>query len=326
MAAKNAEEWIADCLQSIVEQTEQNWELLVVDDYSNDRTARIIQEYVKEDSRIHYLLNEADGIIPALQMAYAHSKGNFIHRMDADDLMPSNKLKLLKQRLVEVGKGNLITAKVKYFSAEGLSDGYLQYEKWLNELCDQNNHWDELFKECVIPSPCWMVYRSDFETCGGFNSAIYPEDYDLVFRFYRSGLKVVSCPEVLHLWRDHAQRSSRTQEHYKNNNFFAIKLHYFIQLKYNAERPLVLWGAGNNGKTLAKQLQSAGLPFTWVSNNPNKHGKEIYDQLMESFENIVTKNSPQVLITVAQRNAKKEIRAFLKKQKLNEGNDYFFLR
>ena len=66
------------------------------------------------------------------------------------------------------------------------------------------------------------------------------------------------------------------------------------------------------------------IPFTWVSNNPKKYGKEIYDQLMESFESIATKDSPQIIITVALKNAKSEIIEFLEKLNLEEGQNFFF--
>ncbi len=83
-------------------------------------------------------------------------------------------------------------------------------------------------------------------------------------------------------------------------------------------------GAGKKGKDLAKKLQALSIEFTWVSNNPNKHGKEIYDQMMESFESIATRNSPQIIITVALKNAKTEIIYFLEKLNLKEGSDFFF--
>ena len=68
-----------------------------------------------------------------------------------------------------------------------------------------------------------MVHREDFDKCGGFQSNIYPEDYDLAFRFYRKGLTPIKCDEVLHYWRDYANRTSRTHEHYSDNTFLDIK-------------------------------------------------------------------------------------------------------
>lgn len=326
MPVKNAGLYLTECLNSILEQEEPLWELIAVDDHSTDDSVAILKHFEQQDNRIKVLQQEEVGIIPALQNAYKEASGNFIHRMDADDIMPTNKLSALKAALIESGPGTVCTAWVKYFAANGVSDGYFQYEQWLNQLCKENAHWKELYKECVIASPCWLLFRSDFERCGAFNSPIYPEDYDLVFRFFKAGLSVKSVPQVLHLWRDHSERTSRNHEHYQQNAFFEIKLHYFINLHYDPKRPLVIWGAGKKGKIMARLLQEKKVPFQWVSNNPNKNGKEIYNQLMASFESIATQNNPQIIITVAQRDAKSEIIRFLDGLSLKEGYDFFFFR
>jgi len=324
MPVKNAGLYLEDCIISIQSQTEQNWELIAVNDGSTDNSADILNWFSAVDEHIQYTKNKGSGIIDALKTGYELSHGNFIHRMDADDLMVPEKLALLKGKLQQQGKLTVATGKVEYFAAEGVNEGYINYQNWLNKLCETDTHWKELFKECVIASPNWLLHRVDFEKCGAFNSDIYPEDYDLVFRMHEAGLKVVAVDAVTHLWRDHEERSSRNDENYAAYTFFEIKLRYFLRLKYNPKRPLMIWGAGKKGKDLAKKLQALDVPFTWVSNNPKKHGKEIYDQLMESFESIATKDSPQIIITVALKNAKSEIIEFLEKLNLKEDEDFFF--
>ncbi len=324
MPVKNAEPFLIECIESILNQSETNWELIAVNDHSSDSSKQILTDFAKKDQRIRVFDNIENGIIPALKTAYTNSSGNFISRMDADDRMPPNKLGALKGILLKSGKGHVATGKVSYFSADELSDGFKKYEEWLNQLCDNQTHWNEIYKECVVPSPCWMIYREDFEKCDGFNSTIYPEDYDLVFRFYKANFKVIPSHEILHYWRDHNERASRNLPQYQENGFFKLKVTYFIELDYDKNRPLVLWGAGKKGKIVAKLLQQKQIPFEWVSNNPNKHGKEIYNQLMASFESILKKDNPQVLINVAQKNAKEEIIDFLGRLELKEGKDYWF--
>lgn len=326
MPVKNAMPFLIACLDSIMEQRFENWELIAVDDSSADTSLELLLAYQKKDSRIHIISNKGSGIIPALQTAYSHAKGSYIHRMDADDIMAENKLEALYLIAVQNGKGTVATGHVRYFSEDGVGEGYRKYEKWLNTLCQENRHWQEIYKECVIASPCWMIHKADFEKCGGFNSTIYPEDYDLVFRFYKHNLKVVSSPEVLHLWRDHTSRTSRNHIHYQQDAFFKIKLHYFFKLDRDPSRPLIVWGAGKKGKIMAKLLKEKNEPFTWVSNNPKKNGKEIYERILKSYRIIVTKNNPQVIVTVAQKNAQKEIISFLTKNGLCKSKDYYLFR
>jgi glycosyltransferase involved in cell wall biosynthesis len=326
MPVKNAGLYLKDCLESILAQTYPNWELLAVDDGSTDSSLEILQYYSQKYPRIHTFKNSGNGIILALRTAYSHSNGEYIHRMDADDLMAPRKLELMLAELKQAGKGTVVTALVQYFAEGGVSDGYLKYEKWLNALCENDRHWEEVYQECVIASPCWLIHRQDLDAVGVFDEDRYPEDYDLVFRFYEKGLKVKSVKEVLHYWRDHSARSSRNHEHYQANSFFALKLHYFLKLERDPKRSLVVWGAGPKGKRLAKMLNRQGIDFEWVSNNPNKHGKEIYEQIMRSFKKILEFKRPQVIITVAQRKAKQEIVDFLESNGLEVKEDYWFFR
>jgi glycosyltransferase involved in cell wall biosynthesis len=326
MPVKNAMPFLIASIESVLEQQLDDWELIAVNDSSHDDSLKTLRNYQKNDSRITVLQNRGTGIIPALQTGYSHSRGTYIHRMDADDLMVPQKLQILNSMLKKHGKGYVATAHVRYFSEKGVGDGYKKYENWLNTLCKENKHWKELYKECVIASPCWMVHREDFEKCGAFNATMYPEDYDLVFRFYKNGLDVISSPEVLHLWRDHQGRTSRNHEHYQQNAFFKIKLHYFFQLHRDSNRPLVVWGAGTKGKIMAKLLNERNENYTWVSNNPKKNGKEIYQQVLQDYRTIITKNKPQVIVTVAQRNSQKEIISFLQENGLLESNDYYLFR
>lgn len=326
MPVKNAALYLAECLDSIIEQSEKDWELIAVNDHSADSSFDIISDFAQRDSRIKVMNNEGSGIIEALRMAYQNSQGELIHRMDADDIMPKRKLEILKSHLIKKGKNHIATGKVKYFCNKGVSDGYLKYQNWLNQLVDHEKHWQEIYQECVIASPCWLVYKSDLDLSNAFNPNDYPEDYDLVFRFYKQGLKVIAIDEVLHLWRDHDARTSRNDDNYQSVSFFQLKLKYFFELDRDNSRPLIIWGAGTKGKQMAKLLNEKNVEYTWVSNNPNKHGKEIYDQIMQSYKSIMKENNPQIIITVAQRNAKQEIIRFLQSLDLKEYQDYYFFR
>ncbi|MEL6926946.1 MAG: glycosyltransferase family 2 protein, partial [Bacteroidota bacterium] len=238
-------------LDSILAQTEIDWELLAINDYSTDNSWSILQQYASKDERIRIFNNTAKGIIPALRLAFAKSRGNYITRMDADDRMATDKLHLLKSALQQKSKGWLATGYVQYFSDGQLGEGYRRYQDWLNAFGESNGHFREIYRECVIPSPCWMLYREDLIRCGAFEADTYPEDYDLVFRFYESGLKITTVLQVLHYWRDHASRSSRNDPNYANQSYLDLKVPWFLKLDYDEKRTLVLWGAGRKAKTIA---------------------------------------------------------------------------
>ncbi|MCB9334802.1 MAG: glycosyltransferase family 2 protein, partial [Flavobacteriales bacterium] len=175
MPVKNASAFLHQTIDSIINQTYSNWELIAINDHSSDDSLETLNIYSNKCPNIIVLKNQGNGIIDALKTGYNNSNGQFITRMDADDLMSHNKLELMVNALKN-GKGNIVTGLVKYFSEGELGNGYKNYEKWLNGLTLSNQNYSEIYKECSIPSPCWLVWKEDFDLCGGFNSNTYPED------------------------------------------------------------------------------------------------------------------------------------------------------
>lgn len=313
-----------ECLDSILQQTYTNWEVLAINDHSQDNSMLILEEYAKMDSRIKVFNNQGKGIIEALRTAYSHSSGNLITRMDSDDIMTPNKLDVLVCNLMGSGKGHLAVGQVKYFSKKGISNGYERYEAWLNRLTKKGSNYTEIYKECVIPSPCWMVYKEDLDTCGAFDPNRYPEDYDLTFRFYENGLLCIPCNEVLHHWRDYDSRTSRTSEHYAQNYFLDIKLSYFLKLDHDPRKTLTVWGAGFKGKAIAKGLLEKNIEFQWLCDNPKKIGKEIYDVVLKHYTALENISAAQSIITVANKEAQTFIKRYFKNLEQVHGEDYFF--
>lgn len=324
MPVKNTAAFLKDCLDSIINQTETDFELIAIDDHSTDESFTLLNEYSEKDQRINVFKNTGNGIIEALRLAYSKSSGEFITRMDSDDIMSLDKLKFLKSNLNASGKGHIALGKVKYFSEKKLGEGFKKYEVWLNSLIERGTSFEGIYKECVIPSPCWMVYREDLEKCNAFYPNDYPEDYDLAFRFYLEGLKPIACNKILHHWRDYATRTSRTHIHYADYTFLDIKMKYFLKLDYDSAKNLVIWGAGDKGKTIAKKLITQKIKFNWICDNPKKIGKHVYDQLMLPFTALESIDNSQSIITVANSGAQNEIIEYFKERKLSSNKDYFF--
>ncbi len=324
MAAKNVEPYIKECLDSIIEQSFDNWELIAVDDHSNDRTAEIIKEYQAKDTRIHYFLSEGKKLNPALITAQKHIKGELLNRMDADDIMPSYKLAVLLEAWEKKGKGHVVAGGTKHFVETGeVGEGFLRYDAWLNEVARKGSHYREIYRECVIPSHCWLIHKDDFFNVGGFED-IYPEDYDLCFKFYQAQFKIVPLDKVLHYWRDRTDRISRTWEEYKDNRYFELKLKYLFKIDRDLERPLVVWGAGRNGKDLIKLIHKQESSPRWVCNNEKKIGKDIYGIKLESENSALDIENPQILVVVSNPSERSEIKKQLTDLHFIEGKHFWF--
>lgn len=314
MPAKNAAKYIVECIDSIIDQTFTNWELCVVDDHSNDHTLDLLYQKSRQDDRIRVFQNNGNGIISALSTAFEKSNGQFISRMDADDLMAPRKIELLHQALIE-NPNHIVTNKVKYFSEGQLNEGYLKYETWLNALVDHKNHYAEIYKECVIPSPSWMIERLTLINLGGFSALTYPEDYDLCFKLYQQKVPIVALNDTLHFWRDYPNRTSRTDRNYSDNSFLELKVKYFIRCDYKANQPLILWGAGKKGKRIAQLLKDSKIAFRWVTNNSSKLNVPIYDIKLESDSILEEVQNCQVILAIAERG--------FKSQKQEEAHHFF---
>ncbi len=325
MAVKDTEPYLPDCLDSILNQTYANWELIAVNDHSSDRTPEILAEYGQKDARIRVFHSVRHKLIPTLKEGYREVKGELINRMDSDDKMPPDKLEVLVNEWEKYGKGHVIAGGTEHFVDEGeVGGGFRRYEVWLNEVARTSTHYREIYQECVIPSHSWIIHKEDLDTVGAFEPEVYPEDYDLTFRFYRQRLKVIGIDKVLHFWRDRSNRISRTWEEYKDNRYLDLKLRYFLELDRDPDRELVLWGAGRNGKDMARKLQEPGESFRWVSGNEKKIGKDIYGIILQDEGIVPDLTTPQIMIVVSSPDEKVKIRNRLNEWGKKPVSDYWF--
>lgn len=96
----NAEKYIAETIQSVINQTYKNWELIVVNDGSTDNSLNIIKEFAANDSRVSFIDKENTGVSDTRNKAIALSKGEFIAFLDADDYWNENNLEVKINNLI----------------------------------------------------------------------------------------------------------------------------------------------------------------------------------------------------------------------------------
>lgn len=292
---KNAAPWLDETISSILEQNVV-WELICVDDHSTDNGSGIIERF--NDPRITVISNEGKGIVSALQLALRLSTGEFITRMDADDIMPKGRLSLMYDALVDSPLKTVVTGKVKYFAEGKLSEGFLKYEQWINDRIDKQDHYKHMYRECVVASPNWMVRKGDLVESGIFEKLEYPEDYDLVFHWFENGFKIQGIDEVTLLWRDHPTRTSKNSEVYNQRALFSLKLKWFNKL-LEKNHSIGLLGAGTKGKMTAEILKSHNLKFGWYDLNHGNFNAPINGEMINDYNLI---NEDQLLISIYPKN------------------------
>ena len=275
MPFRNAEPWIHEAIDSIVSQSFDNWELLCIDDRSTDTSPAIVQRC--NDDRIQYVSNNGSGIISALQTGLTVSKGEFITRMDADDKMPGKRLEQMVGVINQSEPRTIITGKVNYFSEVQVSDGYRRYEKWLNDRIDRQDHWLQIYRECVIASPNWLVRKSDLIEDKIFDHLKYPEDYDMVFHWYANKYIIKTVNAITLNWREHPQRISRNSKVYDQASFFQLKLDWFVRLNNLQNRSVAVFGAGVKGKIVTEYLKGHGINYSWYDLNHLNYADHVKD-------------------------------------------------
>jgi glycosyltransferase involved in cell wall biosynthesis len=311
LPVKNEEKFIQDCLLSIQNQTEKDWEAIIVDDHSEDHTSEIIRPFKEEDRRIRLIQNQGTGIISALQTGFEASKGELITRMDGDDLMTVDRLQLMKNAIKNQSEA-VVTGLVRYFPDSEVSKGYRNYEAWLNHINLQGYTWQYIYRECPIASPNWMMKRSDLILAGGFKSLNYPEDYHLALRWYQAGYQVVTVPEITLWWREHAERTSKTSYHYHQRSFFHLKINFLVD-HVKPRKSWVIWGNNPKSSLTKKILSHRGVT-------------PLHCPKRDSFSQIEKCHDYYLLIAVYPSKKEREaILSYLDGLQLVMGKDYWFL-
>lgn len=284
MPFKNEENYIEECLNSVLLQSHNDWQLIAVDDHSNDQSRAIMEK--EKDPRIEVYTNEGMGILPALQTAQKHIRGTYVTRMDADDIMPMHKLESLLKFVRSKNGGIVATGAVKYFSDATISEGYQRYEHWLNKTADGERFYKRIYRECTVASANWMMHLADFNEMNGYNKLRYPEDYDMIFHWRKHGFQIKSCEQMTHLWREHPQRTSRNSEWYQQESFFRLKLSYFLE--EFKEHPLYLIGTEKKGQLIASLLEEHQVAFRWFTHEEQKTGSIKQGVRLEHFSLLPT--------------------------------------
>ncbi len=323
MPVKNLDRYLTDCLSSIIDQSFKDWELLIVNDHSIDQTEKILADFQSKDSRIHIYQNQGTGIIPALKLALDKARSAYVSRFDGDDIMPEGRLEAMVNALDKAPPKTIITGKVKYFGSEPISPGYQKYEDWLNQRIDQKDHWNWVYRECVIASPNWMLRRQELVNIDAFDIMTYPEDYDLLLQWYKHDFQI-KCLDIVTLhWREHLERTSRNSHHYNQEHFFQLKVKHFIAHELMDDK-LALWGTDVKGKLTAQILDQLDAPFQWMGLEPKVH--ELNGQKVLPYTTIASMSNVKLLLAVyPSQKQKQELENYLNGLGFQLGLNYWYL-
>ena len=196
--AYNAAAFLAETIQSVVSQSYQHWELLVVDDGSTDDTPLIVQQMAAADSRIRLILQKNSGVSVARNCGTDQAKGKLIAFLDADDRWFSEKLAVHAEFMRSHPEASASFARAELINF----DGTASHQKTNNFAVCVAAH-SILYTNPTITTSNIVIRKSAFEAIGGFDESMrHDEDVDLLFRLaYRAGFKLMGIDRVLLQYR-----------------------------------------------------------------------------------------------------------------------------
>ncbi len=198
MPVYNAERYLAEALDSILVQTFSDFEFIILDDGSTDTSLEILRRSAARDSRIRLISRPNTGIVGALNDALQASRGEYVARMDADDVsLPDRferQISYLRKHADCVGVGSAILL----IDADG---DPICRQQW--SMSHEQIEAELLQGRGGLAHPTAMLRRADVLQVGGYRPHVqYAEDVDLWLRLGESG-RLANIPDVLLNYRVH---------------------------------------------------------------------------------------------------------------------------
>ncbi len=328
LPVRNAADTIDECLDSICRQSYERFEVVVVDDGSTDNSLTKIKHWCDRDRRIQYYQQPPLGLVFALNKGLTLAKGEYIARMDADDVMLENRLQAQVEYLNRHPNITLVATQVELFPNHRVTPAYQEYIRWQNQCLTSRDIVDEIYVESPIAHPSVMMRRKAYLKLGGYRQGDFPEDYDLWLRMISRGMNLAKLPQVLLKWRDYGQRTSRIDNRYHKHKFDQLRAwHLARDPRIQTRRPLVLWGAGR--KTRKRVALSGIRPALWVDVDANKIGKSYLGAKVEHYSwlcgNSYRALKPFILSYVNNHGARELITKELHRYGFSRGDDYLMV-
>lgn len=200
----NHANFLKDCICSIIAQTSETWQMILVNDGSIDNTEAVVKEFSEYDRRLCYIYQENQGLSMARNAGLKEAKGEYLLFLDADDWLEPNCLELFS---------SIVRGRPEF---ELFRCGYSYYDQPRGNLfhthipSKSGEIWPAVLVENIGPCHSILIKRSFAEILGGFDPSLKScEDWDYWIRAGKMGAEIYSVSEVLVTYRYVANSMSR---------------------------------------------------------------------------------------------------------------------
>lgn len=262
MTAYNTEAYIEEAIQSILNQTYTNFEFIIVDDGSTDKTLEIIMRYAKKDDRIVVLARKNIGLAQSLNDGIRIARGEYIARMDSDDICAAERFEKQVSYLNEHPDIFMLGTNYYILYSDGLSEAcikkYKGSQKRGQSSIDNSNVFLSISESQKFMHASAMIRKSMFDITGMYKDYM-SEDIEITFRAAAKGVRIAKLENELYGYRAREDSKSYTEARKEQaGGIINVKLDWLIQnldatfqnVKY------YIWGADVSGEAAKEILES----------------------------------------------------------------------
>lgn len=260
----NVEKYLNECIDSILSQTYENFELLLIDDGSTDTSSEICKSYLEKDSRIRYFRKENGGLSDARNYGIERANGEYITFIDSDDYIEKTYLEVLVNEITsnqsDVAVVNYVRVDEKGVTSYDIVPGKDLILTGLEALKNI------FYQNCISVSANAKLYKKEIFKDIKFPKGKLYEDISTIPFIFLKAKKIAYSSQVLYKYR--IRSGSITESDFKEKDFQMIE-NTLVVLKYIEENDKTLIQSANS-YLLSK---SSTLLFLVEKSN---HEKKIY--------------------------------------------------
>ena len=261
----NHENFVQDCIQSVINQTYQNIELIIIDDGSKDSSLeKILQMHdicKQRFTRFEFRHRPNKGLSATLNEALEWCSGKYFSTIASDDLMLKDKTDIQVKFM-----GQNINVVALFGSADYIDEN--SNIKKLSQLLEQEYSFDKIFlNECQFYAPTQMIRLDTIKKIGGYDPEILVEDWYMWLKMAENGT-VYCLSEKLALYRIHSLNSTKNSKFMYDNNLKTLQLykkHRLYSKAYSKIRWTYITWTGQQNK-----FKSIRLMFSYIFEFPNE--------------------------------------------------------
>lgn len=301
------------------------FEVVCVDDASTDGTLERLVALAQSDERLRIVQGAGTGLVNALNLGISHCRAPLLARMDGDDLVSPQRLRVQCAYLAAHPEVCAVGSRVLLLPRP-LTAGAARLSTWLSATLTPAQCHAGRFIESPLVHPSILVRKCALLQVGGFRDLGFAEDWDLLLRLLHAGFLLANVPEVLLSWRDRPERLTRTGTAYRKEQMVRLRAHHLAEGPLR-NRPFDLWGAGPTGKQLLRALEPFGKrPGRVFDVDPRKHvARDIsITPAAQVGPPGCSPNDPLLLCAVGAAGARESIRAALDPLGWVEDETYLF--